>query len=107
MNTDIWETIMYHCTVCDAIKIFNLCRAFQDGISDNVFRKIAIIDRGHLFWEKANERDVNESDPKSTYREELVRIYEFEKKCGQRFKNEDYFSLWDAMHSTRTQRIIK
>ena len=63
--------------------------------------------RGHLFWEKANERDVDESDPKSTYREELVRIYEFEKKCGQRFKNEDYFSLWDTIHSTRTQRSIK
>ena len=52
MNTDIWETIMYHCKVCDAIKIFNLCRAFQAGISDNVFREIAIIIADIYFGKK-------------------------------------------------------
>lgn len=66
-------------------------------LNEEFWKKKAYYDWGEDFWKKALERPKDKSKPLKSWRDELIRIYEFSlllKENEQHFDKNDYYKLW-------------
>ena len=85
----------------DIGKLQSVSKELNSTIDDDIWKHKAHLSFSTEFWRRASQRPKLTSEPKSTWKEELIRIYNFNKKLKQykfsTWNEEDYYLYWDLI----------
>lgn len=95
MNKDVLFEIFKYLTIEELLDLEGTIE-----FDEEFWKKKAYHDLGEDFWERASKRPKGKSKPLKTWREELIRIYEFSsilKESEEYFDKNDYYKLWNLI----------
>ena len=95
MNQDLLFEILKYLTIGELLELERTLK-----FDEEFWKRKAYYEWGEDFWKKASRRPKDKSKPLKTWRDELIRLYDFSlllKDNKEYFDKNDYYKLWNLI----------